>query len=183
MDGRRGTVRRQSCRRRGLALARTLAMLGVVALVLALASCATTAAQTATPPQVTVVHVLRTSRFPANHISPLDQTVRDAADVQQLYDALYALPPFPSTIFSCPLDLDVAYDLTFYRDQAEVSWAIVKPDGCERVTLPNDDYRWSEHSPHFWQVFAAALGVPETTLFPTVQPAGPSAPTAVPGQP
>jgi hypothetical protein len=158
-------------------------MLGVVALVVALASCGTTASQTSIQPQFTIVHVLRISRFPSNHIPPLDQTVRDVSTVRQLYEALYALPPYPNTDMNCPIDLGEAYDLTFYPYQAGVSWAIVKPDGCERVTLPHDDYRWSAHSPHFWQVFAAALGVPKSALFSIGRSTGPSAPTPVPGQP
>lgn len=65
--------------------------------------------------QVSAVHVLRTSAFPANHIPPLDQTVTDARQAQQLYDALYTLPPFPSGAMNCPADFGVAYQLTFYR--------------------------------------------------------------------
>jgi hypothetical protein len=122
---------------------------------------------------VDAVHVLRTSAFPGNHLPPLDQTVADAARAQRLYDAIQALPPFPTGEFFCPADFGEAYSVMFFRKGVEVSWAVVKPDGCRGVSLPTGGPRWSATRDQFWQVFADALTVPESALFPIPRPDGP----------
>lgn len=132
---------------------------------------------------VTSVHVLRTSAFPPNHIPPLERTVTDAVKARQLYAALRALPPFPKETMSCPMDIGVSYDLTFYQGQTQVSWATVQPTGCEAVTLPNGDVRWAVNQDQFWATLAEALGVSKSDLFQAPRSSGPSAPTPLPGQP
>lgn len=121
-------------------------------------------------------HVLRTSASPQNHIPPLDQTVTDPAKAAALYAALQTLPPFPSGPILCPHETGVAYHLTFSRGQTLMAWAIVDAGGCEGVDLPNGGARLAMGQDHFWTVFANALGVPESDLFPTPAPSGRSAP-------
>lgn len=150
----------RSARRRAIVSAVMLA--AIVALILA--GC-TVSASSGAPIVVTSLHVLRSGDNPLHHIPPLDRTVSDAAKVQHLYNVLHALPPFPrDQIMHCPADFGVLYHLTFYHDGAEVSWATVNPYGCQGVTLPNGDIRWSANVDYLWQVFADALGVPESDL-------------------
>jgi hypothetical protein len=158
-------------------------VLAAVLTVLFLTGCGTSEPAVTAHLEVDAVHVLRTSAFPGNHLPPLDQTVADAARAQRLYDAIQALPPFPTGEFFCPADFGEAYSVMFFRKGVEVSWAIVKPDGCRGVSLPTGGPRWSATRDQFWQVFADALTVPESALFPIPRPDGPSAPTPLPGQP
>jgi hypothetical protein len=172
----------EQARRRGPA--EGVYVLFVIALVILLAGCGAGGPRATTASGgITSVHILRTSPSPQNHIPPLDQTVTDSIKAQQLYDAVQALPPFPQGTISCPSDSGEAYNLTFFRGKTKMSWASVKPNGCQGVTLPNGDIRWSADQDHFWQVFADALGVPESDLFLAAGPDGPSAPTPLPGQP
>lgn len=151
-------------------------------LALILAGCGGAASSVATPLVVTSVHVVRTGDNPMHHMPPLDRTASGAAKVQQLYNVIQALPPFPRDgIMHCPADFGVLYHLTFYRDGAEVSWATVNPFGCQQVILPNGDIRWSARVEYFWQVFADAVGVPESELPHMTFDS--SAPTAAAGQP
>lgn len=154
-----------------------LAIAALVGLVV-LAGCAQSS-RTVTSRTVTSLHVVRTSAFPSNHIPPFERTATDAAKVQRLYDALLALPTPPTGTIHCPADFGVAYHLTFFRMGATVLQATVEGSGCRFVALSNGERRWA-YSDTFWAVFADTLDVPESELFPTPQPTGPSAPTAAP---
>lgn len=162
-------------RKRYLPRLATAALVGFVVLVGCTQSSRTVTSQTATS-----LHVVRTSAFPSNHIPPFERTATDAAKVQRLYNALLALPAFPSGIIHCPADFGVVYHLTFFNQSVIVVQATVKPDGCRGVTLSNGQPRWVRDD-QFWAVFADTLGVPESVVYPVVpQPTGPSAPTAAP---
>lgn len=128
------------------------------------------------------VHVLRTSAFPQNHIPPFERTITDPTKAQALYTALYALPPFPKGTYYCPMDIGLAYQLTFTRGRTVVSSATVKPDGCEAVTLPHRDIRWAVNQDQFWATFAATLGIPQSEVYPSRTTSGPVAPTPSAGQ-
>ena len=136
------------------------------------------------PQTVTSLAVVRTSPISPNHLAPFAETVTDAGKTRKLYNALLALPAFPSGPMACPADFGVEYHLTFFRDAAVVARVIVQPEGCQWVSLTNDDThwtRWAATSPGFWRQFADTLGVPESTIFETPQPNGPPTPTAAPG--
>jgi hypothetical protein len=131
------------------------------------------------PQTVTSLHVIRTSAFPQNHIPPFEQTVNDAPKVQRLYNALLALPTPPPGLVNCPLDIGVAYHVTFFNRAAANLQATVNESGCRFAMLSNGKRLWA-YSDTFWMVFADTLGVPESALFPAPQPTGPSAPTPGP---
>jgi hypothetical protein len=84
---------------------------------------------------------VRTSAFLANDIPPFERTVADAHRAIKVYTALQALPAFPKGVMSCPADFGVAYHLTFFRDQSNVSWARVESGGYEAVKLADGSVR------------------------------------------
>jgi hypothetical protein len=131
--------------------------------------------------RVASARAILTSDFPANHVPPFDRTSTSATEAQQLYNALLALPVMPAGTYYCPADFGNVYHLMFYDDSAQLAaLAIVKPDGCETAILPDGSHRWAATDQSFWATFAAAMNVPTSALFPTPNPDGPSAPTALP---
>jgi hypothetical protein len=131
--------------------------------------------------RVASVRAILTSAFPANHVPPFDRTSTSATEAQQLYNALLALPPMPAGDMSCPADGGNVYHVRFYDESSQLAaTALVKPDGCEAVILPDGSHRWAATDQSFWSAFAAAMNVPISALFPRPNPYGPSAPTALP---
>ena len=131
--------------------------------------------------RVASVRAILTSAFPTNHVPPFDRTSTSAERAQNLYNALLALPAMPAGIMSCPIDWGNVYHVRFYDESSQLAaTALVKPDGCEAVTLPDGSHRWAATDRSFWSTFAAAMNVPTSALFPGPNPDGPSAPTALP---
>lgn len=131
--------------------------------------------------RVASVRAILTSDIPANHIPPFDRTSTSATKAQQLYNALLALPPMPAGDMSCPAEWGNVYHVRFYDESSQLAaTALVQPDGCEFATLPDGSQRWAATDQSFWSTFAAAMNVPISALFPTPNPDGPSAPTALP---
>lgn len=123
---------------------------------------------------------LRPPAYPIN-LPPSVYTITDSAQADALYAAMRALPPFTKGIFYCPEDNGSEYDLTFYRGQTPISWAVVDPGGCEQVELPNGDIRWAFGQKRFWTAFAHAVRVPLSTFYQGPMPA-PPVPVLAPGQ-
>lgn len=126
--------------------------------------------------------VVRTSVYPDNHISPFEQTVTGQAKVTRLFNALQALPAYPSGTVSCPADFGVVYQLQFQGEESYGYIVSVQAGGCQGVSFDGTSLwtRTTANRPQFWTLFAETLGVPEIELFPTPQPSGPSAPTPGP---
>jgi hypothetical protein len=133
-------------------------------------------------PQFSSLHVLRTSDFPQNHIPPFAATVTDAAKIQGLYEAIEALPAYPTTGMFCQLDLGY-YHLAFRSTTSLVLQVDIEVGGCWGVYFDgtrSPPEKWAA-SPHFWQLFAHTLGVSASTLTSfSPQDTGPSAPTPGP---
>jgi len=123
---------------------------------------------------------LRSPGYPID-LPPSVYTVADSAQADALYAAIRTLPAFPKGMFYCPNDNGSAYDLTFYRGQTLISWAVVDAGGCEQVELPNGDIRWAFGQKRFWTAFAQAVRVPLSTFYQGPMPA-PPVPIAAPGQ-
>ncbi len=71
---------------------------------------------------VTLSTVRRTDEFPQNHIRfnfPAELTVASSGQARMVADAVCALPRMPSGTFSCPMDLGIAYHLTFWAGGVE----------------------------------------------------------------
>ncbi len=114
-----------------------------------------------------------------NHVAPFQRTVQDAASVQRLYNAVYALPSPPTNV-TCPQDRVIGYQLSFMRGNMLVLQVLLS-GGCPVAALSNppDCRRWT----HALDTqLAATLEVPESTLVPlsnlfnTAGPTGPFAP-------
>jgi hypothetical protein len=117
--------------------------------------------------------------FPQNHIPAFELTVNDAARAQRVYNAVLALPTTHPP--SCPADLGDAYEVTFYDQDATVLHAAIEISGCQDVRFSNGERRWAIDDITFWPMFADALGVPESAIYPVVsQPQCPCAPTPMP---
>lgn len=130
---------------------------------------------------ISSVRAILTSAFPENHIPPFDKTSISAARVQQLYNALLALPVQPQGTYYCPIDFGTLYHLRFFDTTGRlVATAIVEPGGCQDVTLPDGSHRWTATTPGFWTIFAAAFNMPESAIRPYPQQSGPSAPATLP---
>lgn len=134
----------------------------------------TAASTAASASGITSFHIVRTSGFPSNRIPPFERTVVDARQAAKVYAALQALPPFPKGTMYCPIDFGIRYQLTFFHDQSNVSWARVESGGCEGVQLADGSVRWAATSMAFWQTLADAVGVPVSTLFVVPGSAGAS---------
>lgn len=132
---------------------------------------------------ITSAHVTLTSAFPSNHIRPFDKTTTDPTQAQRLYDATLALPVMPSGTYFCPMDRGEVLHLTFYDGAALVARASVKPDGCEGAILPDGSKRWAATDDSFWTTLTQAFDVSRSAFNLDSTYTGPSAPTAVAGQP
>lgn len=142
----------------------------------------TTSPHTTTTASTSTLHVLRTSPFPQNYTPSFERTITDPTQIQALYTALYALPPYPKGTYYCPNDSGLDYQLTFSHGWAPVTLATVRPGGCEAVTLPHGDVRWALGQTHFWATFAETLGLPQSEVAPASTTSGPIAPTPSVGQ-
>lgn len=163
----------------------------VLILVLALACAALLAScgRSSSPTQVlavaqtlTSVHVVRVNTIPQNHIAPYDTPFdvmqTDVAKVRDLYTLMATLKPMPPGTYSCPADLGVRYDVTFYSGATTAITATIEATGCGILTLGNTSHWWAPVET-FWSEVANDLGVPESALT-YVPPATTPAPTATP---
>lgn len=123
---------------------------------------------------------LRRLGYPID-LPPSVYTITNSAQADALYAAMRALPSFPKGTFFCPMDNGSEYDLTFYRGQTLISWAVVDPSGCQQVELPNGDIRWAFGQQRFWTAFAHAVRVPLSTFYQGPMP-GPPVPVVAPAQ-
>jgi hypothetical protein len=127
------------------------------------------------------LRAIRTSGFPQNHVPPFDHTTGDTAKIMQLYEAMLALPPFPSGTINCPNDLGVAYHLTFVRADEATATVLVNATGCQSVVFsPQHDIRANFDSDAFWRLFADTFDVPQSALDLRGDPNGPIALTPAP---
>lgn len=112
-------------------------MVIILPLFLLLVSCSTYNLSANTPSQPTVLSVTRISLFPANKFAPFQETVKDAATVQQLYTAALALPmvsPAEMTA-NCLNDEGLRYRLVFQPSTLPSSRMELNPAGCLHLSI------------------------------------------------
>ena len=146
----------------------TLAYLGRL-LCLSLAACADlpfmfTAPQKY-PATVTSAQILRTQMAPRHNWPPLEKTLRNAQQAQQLYDATLALPQFPRGVMSCAADFDLNYHLNFTGSDGSQVDVVADPYGCWPVTIDGQNIRRADD--HYWDLLAQTLGITRAQLQPS----------------
>lgn len=171
-----------------------LAVFGILVLaIVLLAACGVSPAASQTPPTATVIQATATPLPPTsvtvlrfggpadqNRVAPFTKTAQDAANVQRLYNAVFALPPNQPRAVGCPIDLFIGYELSFMHGNTLVL-EVLMTGGCPIVKLVglSGCHTWTSD---FTEQIAATLGVtlqPRYTSLNTAGPNGPFAP-AVP---
>lgn len=92
----------------------------------------------------TLLRVTRTDPSATGNLGPLDRTVTDARQVQDLYRTALALPVYAvgsSISQSCLNDLGVIYHLDFRQGPAEVQQMNLDPGSCKILYLDRTDLR------------------------------------------
>ena len=133
-------------------------------------SCANRSTTSGTSPSLSPdrVHVLRVSTLAQVKSVPFEISVTDPTRVQQLYQAMQALPKFPAnTVIHCPLDDGIKYRLDFFQSSTLLSQAILDASGCRALHLTTTDIRRTNDA--FWSLLAKVLGVPPARLLITSQ--------------
>src|SRR5258708_4185562 len=99
---------------------------------------------TVSPTGPTVLHVTRSDLSTTNNLGPLDKTVTDTQEVQQLYHAALALPALSTgqeLNQACLSDVGVIYHLDFLQDSAEARKMNLDPGNCKILYLSQTDLR------------------------------------------
>ncbi len=113
-------------------------------------------------PRLSLLTVRRSDVFPQNHARfsfPSHVTVRDAAQVRAVAEALLGLPAMPASANpGGPMDLGIVYHLTFFSGGRALPAISLAATGMERVDGLGT-VRWVALSPGFWNTFAGALGL------------------------
>jgi hypothetical protein len=116
----------------------------------------------------TILQVKRVNTETENHYAPFPpRTITNQQQVQRLYNAMLALPRFPTNSsgwLSCPLDRYVKYDLVFLHDHTLVQEALYDPTGCPTLRIGNNEVFAPDSS--FAQLFVQVVGMSEKDLDP-----------------
>jgi hypothetical protein len=99
-----------------------------------------------------ILHVRALPRFPF----PAIVTVTSAAEAQAVARALCALPPQPTGIINCPIDLGIVYQLRFAANGRHFPVIKVEATGC-RVVTGVGKARTISRTPGFWAVLGKAM--------------------------
>lgn len=172
-------INRSVAATRGFRRARGPWSLAPALLVLAvlLAGCTASAAGEPSVSKVVSLRVVRTSKYPNNHIPPFTATISDVAQVQKLYGAMLNLPYYPDFDVACPAEIGIFYDLTFTLSNKATFDALYESDSCPSVTLGTGDDIRAAWNTDFAQVFAQTVNLPVSQVTPKPQSTGPTAPT------
>lgn len=141
-----------------------------ILLLMLLSGCGTifvSAASSAQEP--TILQVQRVNTESENHYLPFpSRTITNQQVVQQLYNAMLALPHFtshnPPGWLSCPRETGVKYHIAFSHGNSLLQEALYDPSGCPTIRIGKNDVRIPDKS--FAQLFAQAVGIPENDLVP-----------------
>ena len=133
-----------------------------LALLLLLIICVSAALPKSTQP--TTLLVTRSSASPVNNFPPLTREVKDANTVQQLYDAIHALPKASTGIRYCPIDAGLIYHIHFSNGTTLLEQIDMDTGGCQWVRLSKQDVRQPTET--FLLLFAKTIGVPRSILDP-----------------
>jgi hypothetical protein len=141
----------------GLKMKRSCLLFVLLLCCLWLAACSSVSAAGATPPDAhatagtpvpvpgpTLLHITRTDPSATGKLGPLDRTVTNAQQVQNLYRTALALPAYAvgsSISQSCLNDPGVIYHLDFLQGPTEVQQMNLDPGSCRILYLDRTDLR------------------------------------------
>lgn len=144
---------------------RQWAFVAVILLTFALAGCGATASigSSATRGELPTALIVTRTGNPYDHILPLVGGSMDAAAVQRLYRAMYALPHVPSgVVYHCPADFGIVYTFTFINGGTVILKANANATGCEFLTLGSSDSRTTNDA--FWSLLAQTANIPPSSI-------------------
>ena len=174
------------------ALSRLAVFSAILLTAILLAACGATPAASGTPSTITAtasplsaptsVIVLRLGGFgEQTRVAPFQMTTHDTARVMQLYQAVYALPPYPPDRISCALDQGVGYELSFMHGETLVL-QVVMDDACRLILISSPPAPLCrDWIPAFTAQITATVGTSVTTIDPPsglYHTAGPNGPFA-----
>ncbi len=97
---------------------------------------------------------------------PSRVNVSNVSAVRSVARSLCALPFFPKSVMSCPMDFGVDYALHFSESTndgvLQVGVITLDVSGCQSVTGMGA-VRWAARSASFWRVLGNAIGVKDAT--------------------
>jgi len=83
--------------------------------------------------------------------------------VQRLYQAIQALPRFPTNqVFNCPVDNGIKYQLDFFQGNATFLHVTLDASGCRALHLTTKDVRQTNDA--FFSLLASEIGLPPARL-------------------
>ena len=129
----------------------------VVSSLLLLAACSATSG----PPSGNAPDTLRVVRpvdAYGKHYPAFSTTVTNAAAIQQLYQAAYALPGLLPGNVNCPAGFGLVYHLTFLYHTSVVQVMNLEADGCQNLHIGQSNVRRTTLT--FLLLAAKTIGVP-----------------------
>ncbi len=134
-------------------------MLIILPLLLLLVSCGTSNLNGKTPSQSTTLSVTRINLIPSNKFASFQETVNDAAMIQQLYTAALALPPVSSAWRSCLADAGLRYRLVFHLSTFPSSRMELNPGGCWDLSIEGKKTDVRQMNQAFLSLFSKTIKV------------------------
>ena len=110
--------------------------------------------------------ILHVTRPAINSYPAFDRMLQNTMDVQRLYKAAIALPPFPPGTVNCPLDNGIEYYLTFSRAEASFQQMTLDATGCQILHIPLSSSPVRRTTREFQSLFLKAVGI--SSLVPGV---------------
>ncbi len=139
---------------------------------LALVGCgqasATATAPAHVPSQIVSIHIVRIDSDRSQHLPPIDTVIRNPDTAQRLYDATFALKPFPNGVIDCPDDFFVRYMIDFTREDGRVVHVTADPTGCRDVSIDGAPLRQANEE--YWSLLAQTLQISRANIYPVPIP-------------
>jgi len=127
-------------------------------LVLVLAACDSTTTGTVVRTEPHALHVTRTLPPFLENYPTFNHNITNATQVQNLYDAVLALPKMPlEKKYNCPNDIGVFYYLQFQQKSSTVQMKL-EATGCHFLSIDTTSLRQTDAS--FSALLAKTIGVP-----------------------
>src|SRR5690242_12769476 len=124
------------------------ALIFAIAMIL-LTGCGNSAASAGGTVPATQVDRLKIVIYPVTNAQSRTTTITNASQVQQLYQAIYALPKIAEDR-ACTMQAGPRYDLTFMKGEQVVLSTNADSSGCGTISLNSNDQRQPDKN--FWEL-------------------------------